>query len=88
MGAKAQYYVASVYYEQNRINDAITALVRVINVYPAYEEWNAKSYLKLADCYIKNKNSNKAKEMYRTVISKYRGTDYANEAQNKLRRVK
>ena len=88
LGAKAQYYVASVYYEQNRINDAITALVRVINVYPAYEEWNAKSYLKLADCYIKNKNSNKAKEMYRTVISKYRGTDYANEAQNKLRRVK
>jgi len=88
LGAKAQYHLALVYYDQNKINDAITALVRVVNVYPSYEEWNAKSYLKLADCYIKNKNSEKAKEMYRTVINKYRGTEYANEAQMLLRRVR
>lgn len=88
LGAKAQYYLAHVYYDQNRINEAITALVRVVNVYPSYEEWNAKAYLKLADCYIKNKNSEKAKEMYRTVINKFRGTEYANEAQTLLRRVR
>lgn len=88
LAAKAQYSYGLSLMDQEKTQNAITAFVRVLNVYQMYDEWVVKSYLKLGDAYLKMNDKNKAKEMYRTVISNHRGDDYGKEAQRKLRGVK
>ncbi|MCH7517183.1 MAG: tetratricopeptide repeat protein, partial [Bacteroidetes bacterium] len=87
-GAKAQYYYGLSLYEQENINEAISALVRVRTVFSDYDEWLSKSYLLLGDCYVKLNDKRKAEEMYRTVISKHRSDELANEARAKLKDLK
>ncbi len=88
IGAQAQYYYGVVLFNQKDYTDAITALVRVGTIFPAYDEWVAKSYLKLGACYEKLKDKSKAREMYRVVFSKHRGDKYGKEALKKLRSVR
>lgn len=88
LGAKAQYYLGEVLFEQGKITDAISAYVRVRTVFSAYDEWLTKAFLKLGDCYLKLKDPRQAKEMYRTVISKHKGDEFGKEARAKLRKVK
>jgi len=87
-GAKAQFYYGLSLVEQEKFNDAISALVRVKTVFSVYDEWVARSFLKLGDIYIELNDFNKAKEMYRSVIAKHKGDAYGQEAQNKLRGLK
>jgi len=88
LGAKAQYYLGEVLFEQNKITDAISAFVRVRTIFSNYDEWLTKSFLKLGDCYVKLKDNRQAKEMYRTVISKHRNDELGKEAAAKLRKIK
>ncbi len=88
IGAKAQYNYGVSLFEQNKIDDAITALVRVRFVFSGYDEWLTKSYLKLGECYIKKNDIPKAKEMYRTVAANHGGDRYGTEAKKKLRELK
>lgn len=88
IGAKAQYYSGVVYLEQNKITEAITAFVRVLNIFSKYDEWVVNSYLKLGDCYEKQKNIPKAIEMYNSVLVKHKNDQYGKEAQNKLKRLR
>lgn len=88
IAAKAQYSYGVSLLEQEKTQNAITAFVRVLNVHQMYDEWVAKSYIKLGDAYLKMNDKNKAKEMFRTVISTHRGDEYGKEAQRKLRNVK
>jgi len=88
IAAKAQYAYGLSLLEQDKIQNAITAFVRVLNVFQTYDEWVAKSYLKLGDAYLKMNDKDKAREMYRTVISKHRSDEYGKEAQLKLRNVR
>ncbi|MDR3666032.1 MAG: tetratricopeptide repeat protein [Ignavibacteriaceae bacterium] len=88
IGAKAQFYLGELYAGQKMYPEAVTALVRVKTVYSAYDEWLTRSFLKLGDVYTEMKDYNKAKEMYRVVISKHKGDVYGNEARTKLRALK
>ncbi|PJA98131.1 MAG: hypothetical protein CO128_08830 [Ignavibacteriales bacterium CG_4_9_14_3_um_filter_30_11] len=88
IGAQAQYYLGEALFEQNNLTDAISALVRVNTVYPNYDEWVTKSFLKLGDTFVKQKNNKKAKQMYRNVLSRHTKGKLANEASKKLRRLK
>lgn len=87
IGAQAQYYSGVVLFDQNKITDAITALVRVRTVYSSFDEWYTKSLLKLGDCYVKMKDKNQARDMYRAVLSKHPTGDFAQEAKRKLRQL-
>ena len=60
IGAQAQYYLGESYLEQQDYNDAITAFVRVETIFPAYDEWVTKAYLKLGDCYADTKDFSRA----------------------------
>ncbi|MGA7839152.1 MAG: tetratricopeptide repeat protein [Ignavibacteriaceae bacterium] len=88
LGAKAQYYLGEVYFDQDKITDAISAFVRVRTVFPAYDEWLTRAFLRLGDSYLKLKDPRQAKEMYRTVLSKHKGDEFGKEAASKLRKVK
>lgn len=87
LGAKSQYYYGVSLLEQNKIDDAITAFVRVRFVFSAYDEWLTKSFLRLGECYEKKNDTQKAKEMYRTVLTRHRGDEFGAEAQNKLKEL-
>ena len=88
IGAQAQYYLGETLFEQNNLTDAISALVRVNTVYPNYDEWVTKSFLKLGDTFVKQKDYKKAKQMYRNVLSRHNRGKIANEANKKLRGIK
>lgn len=85
LGAKAQYYYGVSLFEQDKIDDAITALVRVKFVFSGFDQWLTSSYLKLGECYEKKGDNAKAKEMYKTVLTHHRGDEYGSEAQKKLK---
>jgi TolA-binding protein len=84
IGAEAQYYYGVLLYNQSRIEDAISALVRVRSVYAAYDEWYTRSLLKLGDCYIKLNDKKQAREMYRAVLMKHPTGEFAAEAKRKM----
>ena len=88
IGAKAQYYLGVSAFDQGNYTEAITALVRVRTIFPSYEEWVVKSYMKMGECYLKLKDNKKAKEMYRIVYTKHRGDPFGDEARKKLRAIK
>ncbi len=87
LGAKAQYYYGVSLFEQDKITDAITAFVRVRTIFSAYDEWLTKSYLKLGECYTKNKDYRNAKDIYRAILTKHKGDDYGKEAEKRLREL-
>ncbi len=87
IGAQAQYYYGVLLFNQNKIEDAISALVRVRSVYAAYDEWYSKSLLKLGDCYVKLKDTKQAREMYRAVLAKHPTGELATEAKRKMNQL-
>jgi len=88
IGAKAQYYLGETLLEQNNVTDAISALVRVNTIFPNYDEWVTKSFLKLGDAFVKQKDKKKARQMYRKVLNRHSKGKIANEARMKLRRIR
>lgn len=88
IGAEAQYYLGSTLAEEGNSTDAIAALERVRTIFSAYEEWLTKSYMKLGDIYTEQEEYDKAKEYYRSVLSKHKGDQFGQEAQTKLRKLK
>jgi TolA-binding protein len=85
IGAQAQYYYGVSLFDQKNYDEAITALVRVNTIFPAYDEWVSRSYLKLGDCYVKRNDKERARELYRNVYSKHKNDDLGIEARTKLR---
>jgi TolA-binding protein len=88
LGARSQYYYGLSLFEQERISEAISALVRLRTVYSQYEPWLSQSYLLLGDCYVKLNDKRQAEEMYRIVIAKHKGTGLEAEARQKLNKLK
>jgi TolA-binding protein len=84
IGAQAQYLYGIVLYEQEKIDDAISALVRVRSVFSNYDYWYSKSLIALGDCYKKRKDNRQAREMYRAVIQKHSNDELGAEARKKL----
>jgi len=87
IGAQAQYYYGLALFNQNKINDAISAFVRVRSVFASYDEWYAKALIKLGDCYVKKKDKVQAREMYNAVAKKHKDDELGKEAINKLKRL-
>ncbi|GAB4295186.1 MAG: tetratricopeptide repeat protein [Ignavibacteriaceae bacterium] len=85
LAAEAQFYIGKSFFDENLLTDAISALVRVKNVFSSYDEWVTRSYMLLGECYLKLNDIPKAKEMYRQVVKSHRGDQFGNEAQKKLR---
>jgi TolA-binding protein len=87
IGAEAQYYYGLTLFKQNKIDDAVSALVRVRSIFAGYDEWYSKSLITLGDCYVKLKDKKQAREMYREVIERHQTGELAQEAKRKLRQL-
>jgi predicted negative regulator of RcsB-dependent stress response len=88
LGARSQYYFGLSLFEQNKITEAISALVRIKTVYSLYDEWLTRSYILLGDCYVKLNDKRKAEEMYRVVIAKHKTDAFGEEARQKINKLK
>jgi len=87
IGAQAQYYYGLALFNQNKINEAISAFVRVRSIFSAYDEWYTKSLLRLGDCYVKLNDKKLAREMYKAVLIRHPKGEYAIEANKKLKQL-
>jgi tol-pal system protein YbgF len=85
LGAKAQYYYGVTLFEEGKINDAISALVRVRSVFSLYDEWYTRALIKLGDCYVELNQKGQARDMYRAVLKGHKNDDFAKEANKKLK---
>lgn len=88
IGAEAQYYYGITLMEQEKINEAVSAFVRVRSVFSIYDEWYTNSLLKLGECYQKLGDNSKAREMYSAVVSRHKNDDYGKQATEKLKELK
>jgi TolA-binding protein len=87
IGAQAQYLYGLSLFDQNRMDEAISAFVRVRSVFVAFDEWYTKSLLKLGDCYVKMKDNKQARELYKAVLSRHQNDEYSKEAKKKLNQL-
>lgn len=85
IGAQAQYYYGISFFNQNKIEDAITQFVRTRSVFSAYDEWYTKSLLRLGDCFIKMNDKKQAREMFRAVLIRHTNDSFADEAKKKMK---
>lgn len=88
LGARSQFHYGLSLYEQGKITEAISALVRVRTVYSQYEPWLSRSYLLIGDCYVKLNDKRQAEEMYRVVVTKHKGNELGEEARQKISNLK
>lgn len=84
IGAQAQYLYGVVLLDQGKIDDAMSALVRVRSIFSSYDFWYSKSLIALGDCYSKKNDKKNAREMYRAVIEKHSKDELGSEARTKL----
>lgn len=87
IGAQAQYYLGVTYFDQNRYDDAISAFVRVKNVFQDFPPWYVKSLLKLGDSYLAVKDRARAKEIYLLVENINSKDEFGKEARAKLKKL-
>ncbi len=85
LGAEAQYNLGLVFFNQNKIEEAITHFVRTRSVFAAYDEWYTKSLLRLGDCFIKLNDKKQAREMFRAVLIRHSNDAFADEAKKKMK---
>ncbi len=87
VGAKAQYYYGESLFEQDKIEDAIAAFVRVRSIFSAYDEWYTRALIRLGDCYSLLNDKKNAREMYSAVLKRHRSDKFGAEAKSKLKKL-
>jgi len=84
LGAEANYYLASIEYQNGRYTESEKLIFDLINEFASFEYWVAKSFILLSDVYVGTGNYYQAKYTLQSVIDNYKGEDLVNEARAKL----
>lgn len=87
VGAEAQYLLGKIELDRGNYQEAITQLLRVRYVFPGITEWVARSQLALGQAYEATNQITRARETYQTLIQQHKETEFAREAEMKLRRL-
>ncbi|MDE3235438.1 MAG: tetratricopeptide repeat protein [Bacteroidota bacterium] len=83
-GAEAQYHVAEILLQQDKLKDAEKAGFEVIKKFGSYQFWVTKSYILLGDVYFKEKDYFNAEATYKSVVENATIDDLKKEATDKL----
>ncbi|MCF8229586.1 MAG: tetratricopeptide repeat protein [Bacteroidales bacterium] len=87
MGAEAKYYVAYIQFENNELNTAEETIFQLVDEYASQDFWVAKSFILLADIYVKLDNFFQAKQTLQSIIDNYKGEDLKDLAQKRLKQI-
>ncbi len=83
-GAEAKYYLSLIQFNQGNNKEAENSIFEFINEFPSYDYWLAKSFILLADVYVKTDNILQAKQTLQSIIDNYEGADLVQLAHEKL----
>jgi TolA-binding protein len=87
IGAEAQFDLGVTQQLARQYEDAIAAFLRVRYVFPSAEEWVARSYLRLGECYKATKQVEKARSAYEAVLKSHGNDEFGKEAEQKLKEL-
>lgn len=82
--AEAQYALASILLQQNKLSEAEKAGFEVIKKYGSYGYWVTKSYILLGDVYFKQNDLFNAEATFKSVVENAAQETLKTEAQQKL----
>lgn len=88
LGAEAYYLIARISFENNQLNDAENQIFDLAEKYANHDFWVAKSFILLADIYVKQNNIFQARETLKSIVDNYKGEDLRQEAARKLNMLK
>lgn len=83
-GAESQYQIAYIYFLQNSNKECEKECLNLIKQYPSYETWLAKTFLLLADNYLKLNDAFQAKLTLQTLIDSSDDIEILQLAKDKL----
>ncbi len=83
-GAEAKYMLIMIDYQLKNYKKAEALVFELVNDYPAFEYWKAKSFVVLADIYAANDNLFQARQTLQSIIDNYPGEDLKTIAREKL----
>jgi TolA-binding protein len=84
IGAEAKYHLAFLAFEMGEYHEAENLIFELIDHYAAYDYWVARSFILLADVYMKLDNIFQAKQTLQSIIDNYEGPELVIIAQQKL----
>ncbi|MBI9035166.1 MAG: tetratricopeptide repeat protein [Bacteroidales bacterium] len=87
LGAEAKYYIAWIDFDTDKTDLCEKEIFELVDKYAAYDYWVAKSFILLADVYLKKDNVFQAKETLQSVIDNYNGADLVKLAQMKKDKI-
>ncbi len=87
LGAEAQFELGVSKQLSGEYDDAISAFLRVKYVYPSAEDWVARSYLRLGECYKATKQMAKAKNAFEIILKSHQNDEFGKEAAQKLKEL-
>jgi TolA-binding protein len=85
--AEAQYSIAEILLQQNKLTEAEKAGFETIKKYGSYENWVTKSYILLGDVYYAQKDWFNAEATFKSVADNATDSNLKNEAKEKLAKV-
>ncbi|MFC2176673.1 tetratricopeptide repeat protein, partial [Bacteroidota bacterium] len=85
-GAEAMYSLARIHFLKGDYQRSQDLIFEMINIFPNYDKWIAKSFLLLADNYIKQEDLFQARLTLQNLVDNYDG-ELKDEAIKKLREV-
>ncbi|MFY9465335.1 MAG: hypothetical protein WAP48_09595, partial [Sediminibacterium sp.] len=85
--AEAQYRVAELLLQLNKLNEAEKAGFEVIKKFGSYDFWVTRSYILIGDVYFKQDDLFNAEATYKSVADNATITELQKEAADKLARV-
>jgi len=84
IAAESRYHIAEIYYRQDSLQKAESAANDVIRLSPGYDYWVVKSYILIADLFIKQQDYFNAKATLESIVQHTRIAELKQEAQTKL----
>ncbi|OFX78641.1 MAG: hypothetical protein A2X12_08110 [Bacteroidetes bacterium GWE2_29_8] len=87
LGAEAQYNIAYIEYLKGNYDESEKLIFEIINQVPSYDYWIAKSFILLAENYVKKENFFQAQHTLKSIIDNYEGEDLVKIAQEKLDKI-
>ena len=83
-GAESKYFLALIQFKSENFKEAEKIIFEFINEFSAYDAWLAKSFILLADVYVKLGNNVQAKQTLQSIIDNYEGPALVEIAKGKL----
>lgn len=87
MGAEAAYMLALMQFENQKWDDCEKSVFSISENYASYDFWVAKSFILLADVYVKKGNLFQARQTLQSIIDNYEGQDLVLIAREKLNAI-